>query len=63
MVIKTKLPKITDFVVKLKGKSKLVIFGNFVLITMDEPNKLQKMYNYLEKAEGLSFLHMVVHFL
>ena len=37
--------------------------GDFVLITMDKPNKLQKMYNYLEKAEGLSFLHMVVHFL
>ena len=34
-----------------------------VLITTGEPNELQKMYNYLEKAEVISFLQIVVHFL
>ena len=33
-----------------------------VLITMGEPNKLQKIYNYLEKAETFSFLQIGVHF-
>ncbi len=33
-----------------------------VLITTGEPNKLQKMYNYLEKAEVISFLQIGVHF-
>ena len=34
-----------------------------VLITTGEPNELQKMYNYLEKAEVISFLQIVVYFL
>ena len=42
MVIKTKLPKIANFDVKLKGKSKSAIFGNFVLIATGKPNVLQK---------------------
>ena len=37
-------------------------FGNFLLIAMGEPNKLQKIYNYLEKAETFSFLQIGVHF-
>ena len=43
--------------------SKLGIFGNFVLIAMGEPNMLQKIQNYLEKAENVFFLHVVVAFL
>ena len=37
--------------------------GNIVLIIMGKENKLQIMYNHLEKAKVLSFLHVVVHFL
>ena len=37
--------------------------GNIVLNTTGEPNKLHKMYTYLKKAEGLSFLQIVVYFL
>ena len=37
--------------------------GNFVLITTGEPNELHKMYTYLKKAEGLSFLQIIVYFL
>ena len=37
--------------------------GNIVLIIMGKENKLQIMYNHLEKAKVLSFLYVVVHFL
>ena len=37
--------------------------GNIFLNTMGEPNKIHKMCIYLKKAEGLSFLQIVVHFL
>ena len=37
--------------------------GNIVLNTTGEPNELHKMYTYLKKAEGLSFLQIVVYFL
>ena len=35
----------------------------FLWITMDKPVVLQKMYNYLEKDDILSFLQIVVYFL
>ena len=41
-----------------------MIFGNFgdiLLIATGEPNVLQKIYNYLEKAKNLSFFQMVVY--
>ena len=38
-------------------------FFSVVLITTGKPNELQKMYNYLEKAEVISFLQIVVYFL
>ena len=41
----------------------MVIFGDNVLIITDEPNKLQKIHNYLEKSENVFFFHMVVDFL
>ncbi len=34
-----------------------------VFITTGEQNELKKMYNYLKKAEVISFLHIVVYFL
>ena len=63
MAIKTKLPKIPNFDVKLKENQNRQFFGNFVLIAMGEPNMLQKIQNYLEKAENVLFLHVVVAFL
>ena len=63
MVIKTKLPKIADFDVKLKGKSKSAIFGNFVLIATGKLDKLQKIYNHMDKENILSFFQMVVDIL
>ena len=38
------------------GKSKLVIFGNIILIATGEPNEWQKSNNYVEKKNILSFL-------
>ena len=38
-------------------------FGNILLIATGEPNVLQKIYNYLEKAKNLRFLQMVVYIL
>ena len=63
MAIKTKLPKIPNFDVKLKENQNRQFFGNFVLIAMGEPNVQQKIHNYLEKANNIFFLHMVVDFL
>ena len=63
MAIKTKLPKNWRFWFSLSFTSKLGIFGNFFLIAMGEPNMLQKIQNYLEKAENVLFLHVVVAFL
>ena len=40
-----------------------MIFGNIILITMGEPNKLQKTHNRVEKDNILSFLQIVVDFL
>ena len=48
------------------GKSKSAIFGIFVdiiLITTGKPNKLQKIHNYLKKAENFSFFQIVVDLL
>ena len=50
------------FFFKLQGVPKKTFFS-VVLITTGEPNKLQKMYNYLEKAEVISFLQIVLYFL
>ena len=44
-------------------ESKLAIFGNIVLIAMGEQNVQQKIHNYLEKANNIFYLHMVVEFL
>ena len=52
----TGCPKKKRILVKIK-------IGNIVLIIMGKENKLQIMYNHLEKAKVLSFLHVVVHFL
>ena len=43
--------------------SKLVIFGNFVLTVNSKPIMLQKIHKYLEKADKIFFLFMVVDFL
>ena len=37
--------------------------GNIVLNTTGKPNELHKICLYLKKAEGLSFLQIVVYFL
>ena len=37
--------------------------GNIVLIIMGKENKLQIMYNHLEKAKVLSFLQIALYFL
>ena len=50
------------FTIKVQGVPEKTLFC-VVLITTGEPNKLQKMYNYLEKAEVISFLQIVVYFL
>ena len=63
MVIKRKLPKITNIDVKLKENQNQQFFGNFVFIALGEPNMLQKIQNYLKKAETVFFLHIVVAFL
>ena len=41
----------------------MAIFGNIVLIAMGELDKLQKIYNHVEKEDILSFLQMVVDIL
>ena len=46
----------------LQGGPKKSVFS-VLLITTGEPNELQKMYNYVEKAEVISFLQIVVYFL
>ena len=63
MTIKRILPKITDIDVKLKENQNWLFFGDFVLIAMGKPNMLQKIQNYLEKADNVFFLHIVVYFL
>ena len=55
---KTKRLKIE---VVIQGVSKKTLFS-VVLIITGEPNKLQKMYNYLEEAENFSNLQIVIHF-
>ena len=60
MAIKTKLPKIPNFDVKLKENLNWLFFDNFVLIAAGKPNMLQKIQNYLKKAENIFFLHIVV---
>ena len=45
------------------GKSKSAIFFDFILIVMGEPIELQKIYNHLEKAANVFFLHIVVDLL
>ena len=52
-----------QFWFSLSFTSKLVIFGNFVLIGMGELNMLQKIYKHLKTAVNVFFLHMVVDFL
>ena len=63
IAIKTKLPKITDIDVKLKESQIFAIFGNFVLIATGKLDKLQKIYNYVEKEDILSFLQIFVDIL
>ena len=55
--------KIPNFDVKLKGNQNWLFFGNFILITMGEPNMPQKIQIYLEIAENVVFFHIVVAFL
>ena len=57
MVAKTKLPKITNFDVKLKENQNPQFFGNF------EPNVLQKIHNHLDKTDYILFVHKVADFL
>ena len=45
------------------GKSKLVIFGNIILIATGEPNELQKSNNQVEKENIISFLQIILDFL
>ena len=45
------------------GKSKLAIFFHFILIVTGEPIELQKIYDHLERAENVLFLHIVVDLL
>ena len=52
----TECPKKNPTLVKIK-------IDNIVLIMISEQNKLHKMYKHLKKAEVLSFLQMVVHFM
>ena len=63
MAIKIRLPKIPNVDVKLKENQNRLFFGDFVLIATGESNMLQKIQNYLEKAENVFFLHIVVAFL
>ena len=63
MAIKTKSPKIPNFDVKLKENQNRLFFDDFALIATGEPNMLQKIQNYPEKAENVFFLHVVVAFL
>ena len=40
-----------------------MIFGDIILIAMRKPNELQKINNYVVKADNIFFLHVAVDFL
>ena len=57
------IAKNCQFWFSLSFTSKLVIFGDLILIATGDPNMFQKIYNHLEKAANVFFLHMVVSIL